>query len=170
MDDTERRQFLKIALAGAGLTLTGTAAGQRDGDLPGEQEEIGLVTVTSEQSFDAAVERLRTTIQNSENLTLVTTIDHAANAEAAGLELRPTTLFVFGNPQLGTQLMQSSQSAGIDLPQKLLVWQTEDGVAKIAWNDPEWIAERHGIDPGSEVITIISSTLRRLATGRSGNT
>ncbi|MEF8826247.1 MAG: DUF302 domain-containing protein, partial [Halapricum sp.] len=69
----------------------------------------GLVTVASDESFDATVDRITAAIEESP-LTLVTTIDHAANAASADLDLPPTTLLVFGNPAVGTQLMQASRT------------------------------------------------------------
>jgi uncharacterized protein (DUF302 family) len=171
MNETERRQFLRTALAGAGLTLTGTAAGQETTTEGGETTtaapatDEGLVTVPSDENVGATVERIEEDIEDSDDLILVTTIDHARNAANAGLDLRPTTLVVFGNPNLGTQLMQASQTAGIDLPQKLLVREGEDGSVSVTYNDPQWLAERHGIEGREEVLTQISNALRTLATG-----
>lgn len=180
MNDTERRRFLRTALAGAGLTLAGTAAGQEttteseetttDG---GETttaaggEDEGLVTVESDQEFEATVERISSAIEDNENLTLVATVDHARNADSVDMDLRPTTLFVFGNPNLGTNLMRASQTAGIDLPQKLLVWKAEDGSVHVTYNDPAWIADRHDVEGQEEVLDKISGALEALATGQS---
>lgn len=195
MNETARRQFLRTALAGAGLTLAGTAAGQEtttdggettteggetttadeetaEGEATGDETttgapttDEGLVTVPSNENVGATVERIEEDIEDNDSLILVTTIDHARNAANAGLDLRPTTLVVFGNPNLGTQLMQASQTAGIDLPQKLLVWEGEDGSVNVTYNDPQWLAERHGIEGREEVLNQISNALRTLATG-----
>jgi uncharacterized protein (DUF302 family) len=72
-------------------------------------------------------------------------IDHAAAAAKVGMELRPTEVLIFGNPRVGTQLMQASQPVGLDLPLKVLVWQDEMGKTWIAYNDPGWLAARHGL-------------------------
>ena len=72
-------------------------------------------------------------------------IDHAAGAEAAGLSLRPTLLLIFGSAKAGTPLMQAAQTIGIDLPLKFLVWQDEAGTTQISYNQPAWLAGRHGI-------------------------
>jgi uncharacterized protein (DUF302 family) len=72
-------------------------------------------------------------------------IDHAAAAATAGLELRPTEVLIFGNPSSGTHLMQSVQTIGIDLPLKALVWQDDQDRTWLAWNDPAWLATRHGV-------------------------
>jgi uncharacterized protein (DUF302 family) len=71
-------------------------------------------------------------------------IDHAAAAAAVGMALRPTELLIFGNPRAGTPLMQAAQTIGIDLPLKALVWQDAEGKTWLAYNDPAWLAGRHG--------------------------
>jgi uncharacterized protein (DUF302 family) len=135
-------------------------------ETPTPPADAGLVTVTSERDFAATVERITGDIEDSESLGLFTTVDHAANAEAAGLDLEPTTLVLFGNPAAGTPLMQAGRTAGIDLPQKLLVW-ADDGTVKVTYNDPQWLVDRHGIDGVAELVSNISATLETLATGES---
>ena len=77
------------------------------------------------------------------------TMDRVAAAAAAiGMELRPTEVLIFGNPQAGTPLMRAVQTVGIDLPLKALVWQDEGGATWLAYNDPQWLARRHGADAG----------------------
>jgi uncharacterized protein (DUF302 family) len=63
--------------------------------------------------------------------------------------LRPTEILIFGNPRAGTPLMQATQTIGIDLPLKALVWQDSDGKTWLAYNDPVWLAKRHGLFMGS---------------------
>ena len=72
-------------------------------------------------------------------------IDRAAGAAAVGLPLRPTNVLLFGNAKGGTPLMQSIQTIGIDLPLKMLVWQDAAGDTWLSYNDPDWIAKRHGL-------------------------
>ena len=78
-------------------------------------------------------------------LRVMAEVDHAAGAASVGLELRPTKVILFGNPRGGTPLMAAAQSAGIDLPLKALVWQDAEGKTWLGYNDPNWIAERHGV-------------------------
>jgi len=72
-----------------------------------------------------------------------------------GLELRPTELLIFGNAKGGTPLMQAKQTIGIDLPLKALVWQDASGSTWLSYNDPRWLAERHGL--GREVEAMVSA-------------
>ena len=76
-------------------------------------------------------------------------VDHAASSTVSGLPLRPTDLLIFGAAKVGTPLMQSVQTIGMDLPWKALVWQDDLGDTWLSYNDPGWLAERHGL--GSEV-------------------
>ncbi|MDH3682183.1 MAG: DUF302 domain-containing protein, partial [Acidimicrobiia bacterium] len=72
------------------------------------------------------------------------TVDHSAAAAPVGLDLRPTRLVAFGNPNLGTPLMQERATAGVDLPIKFLVWEDEHGQTFVTTND-ERLARRHRI-------------------------
>jgi uncharacterized protein (DUF302 family) len=103
----------------------------------------GLVTLQSAHDFATTLDRLTTALEGK--AAIFARIDHAAGAASAGLALRPTTLVVFGNPKGGTPLMQAAQTAGIDLPLKALIWQDEGGAVHLSYNDPAWIAARHGL-------------------------
>lgn len=139
------------------------ACGVLGGAEPPENPE-GLVTVTSQDGFFATVRRIRDDIETSDDLTLVSVVNHAAAARDAGMELRPTTLVVFGNAAAGTPLMQEARTFGIDLPQKLLVWRA-DGVVNVSYNDPHYLADRHGVTGQDELLDNIEAALRQLATG-----
>jgi uncharacterized protein (DUF302 family) len=75
-------------------------------------------------------------------------IDHAQGANEVGLALRPTELLIFGNAKGGTPLMQSRQTIGIDLPLKALAFEDADGTVWLCYNDPAWLAARHGVAGG----------------------
>jgi uncharacterized protein (DUF302 family) len=97
-------------------------------------------------------------------MTVFAHIDHAAGATAAGLSLRPTELLIFGNAKAGTPLMQSTQTFGIDLPLKALVWQDASGTTWLSYNDPAFLAHRHGLD-GADNTTVnaIAAALKAIA-------
>ena len=78
------------------------------------------------------------------NAKVIARIDHSAAAAEAGLELRETTLLIFGNPAGGTRLMQALPESAIDLPMKLLIVAADDRCVQLLGEDPAWIAERHG--------------------------
>jgi LPXTG-motif cell wall-anchored protein len=126
------------------------------------QTDTGLISVESPYSVEETVSRLQNVLDEN-GLITVATINHAANAESVGLELRPTQLIIFGNPNIGTPLMQSSQTIGIDLPQKFLVWENEAGQVQVTYNDPQYLANRHGITDRADIISQVSTALGNLS-------
>ena len=70
-------------------------------------------------------------------------IDHAGLAQEVGLSLRPTRLLIFGNARGGTPLMQSTQTIGLDLPLRVLVWEDAEGKVWLTYHRPEYLAQRH---------------------------
>ncbi len=103
----------------------------------------GLTTLKSSRGPKETVDRLVAELQ-AKGLTIFARVDHAAGAKEAGLELRPTEFVIFGNAKGGTPLMQANQAIGIDLPLKALVWQEASGDTWLSYNDPAWLARRHG--------------------------
>jgi len=147
------------------------ASGNTDEDMPAAPTSVGevsanqgVIVVPSEQDMMATYSTLRGAIDAAEPLRLVAELDHADNAESIGQELLPTRLIVFGNPNLGTPLMQGDQSVAIDLPQKMLVFENAAGEVSLAYNDPAYLAARHGILGQEELIGNISTALSNLAT------
>jgi len=86
-----------------------------------------LIVKESTADFATSVQRLQSEIEKR-GATIIATVDHLAAAKKSGLELRPTTVIIFGNPALGTPLMQGRQTAGLDLPLRILIW--EDAAAR----------------------------------------
>src|SRR4051812_46916651 len=111
----------------------------------------GLTTCMSRYGPKETMDRLAASV-TAHGMIIMTRIDHASAAAVAGMELRPTEVLIFGNPQAGTPLMQAAQTLGIDLPLRVLVWQDAAGKTWVAYNDPEWLAERHGAVAGMGVI------------------
>jgi len=74
-----------------------------------------------------------------------TEIDQAKLAKAAGIDIRPSTLLIFGNPPLGTQFITANPQAGLDWPVRLLVYRDTSGTVWTAYTDFAWIAKRHGV-------------------------
>jgi uncharacterized protein (DUF302 family) len=114
----------------------------------------GLTTIRSSYGPKDTIERLEAEVE-AKGMTVFARIDHSAGAAALGLTLRPTELLIFGNAKGGTPLMQSMQTIGIDLPLKALVWQDAAGSTWLSYNDPSWLAKRHGL--GHEVDAALSA-------------
>jgi uncharacterized protein (DUF302 family) len=126
----------------------------------------GLMIRSSHGPKDT-MDRLEAAVK-AKGLTVFARIDHAAGAAAVGLSLRPTELLIFGNAKGGTPLMEATQSIGIDLPLKALVWQDGSGNTWLSYNDPGWLANRHGlghdVDATVTALTAALDVLARAAT------
>ena len=104
----------------------------------------GLIAVKSPHSPINTMNRFEE-LAKQRGFTVFARIDHAAGAAKIGKTLRPTEVLIFGNPQGGTTLMECAQSIGIDLPLKVLVWEDESDQTWLGYNDPAFLAERHGV-------------------------
>ncbi len=102
----------------------------------------GIETVVSNHSVDETVTRLRSLLQEK-GIKLFALIDHAGEAFAADLSMRPTKLLIFGSAKTGTSIMIDAPSAALDLPLKILVAETESGKTILFWDDPAWLQQRH---------------------------
>jgi len=91
---------------------------------------------------EEAVERIKAKLVEKD-FNIFTTVDHAKNAAGVGLQLRPTTVIIFGNPNVGSKLMQCAQEYAIDLPQKVLVYEAEDGKVWAVLNSQVALANKH---------------------------
>ena len=107
------------------------------------QAADGMIEMKSAHSAADTATRLVAALE-TRKLNLFARIDHAAGAKKIDKMLRPTEVFIFGNPMGGTPLMECAQSIGIDLPLKMLIWQTAEGNVMVGYNDPAWLAKRHG--------------------------
>ena len=123
----------------------------------------GLIELKSAHSVADTGSRLVAAIE-ARKLTLFARVDHAAGAKKVDKSLRPTEVFIFGNPNAGTPLMECAQSMGIDLPLKMLVWQVADGSVMLGYNDPVWLARRHGT-ACEQPVNNISKALDGIAKG-----
>jgi uncharacterized protein (DUF302 family) len=122
----------------------------------------GIINVKSSHDVKATADRLENTLKQK-GMTVFIRINHAEGAQKVGKQLRPTELVVFGNPKVGTPLMLCSQSTAIDLPQKALIWEDQEGTVWFSYNDPNYLVERHGITGCAEVIKKIEKALSNFA-------
>ena len=121
----------------------------------------GLVALKSPHAAKATMDRLEAVVKQR-GLTVFARIDHAAGAAKVGMTLRPTELLIFGNPQGGTPLMECAQTTGIDLPLKALVWEDAAAQVWLGYNDPGFIAQRHGV-PQCPAVETLRKALAGLA-------
>jgi uncharacterized protein (DUF302 family) len=122
----------------------------------------GIITTESNHSVEQTADRL-VSILEDKGMTVMNRINHASGAKKAGLELRSTEVIIFGNPKVGTPLMQCEQSVAIDLPQKALIWEDKEGQVWFSYNDPAYLKTRHNIVGCDKVLMKISNALESFA-------
>lgn len=128
----------------------------------------GMVHVRSAYDVAETGDRLEAVLQEK-GMTIFNRIKHSEAANAVGVPLRDTELIIFGNPKVGSPLMQCRQSVAIDLPQKALIWKDAEGTVRITYNDPAYLKKRHairGCDAVLEKVTKALSGITRAAAGK----
>jgi len=124
--------------------------------------ERGLISKKSPHSVTVTLDRLEQVLKDK-GVTIVTRWSHDAGAAKVGIALRPTELLLFGNPKLGSHFFTSQQTAGIDLPMKALAWQDESGQVWLTYNDPAYVAARHGVEARDEIVQKMSGALDKFS-------
>jgi uncharacterized protein (DUF302 family) len=118
----------------------------------------GIIKKQSENSVAHTMDKLESLVA-SKGFNVFVRINHAAGAASVGQALPPAELLIFGNPKVGSALMSSEITVGLDLPVKVLVWEDGQGRVWLAYNDPRYLAERHDIMNRPEVIERMSEVL-----------
>jgi len=131
------------------------------------QAAEGLVLIKSTHDVTTTVDKLQAVVE-SKGMNVFGRIDHAAGAAKADIELRPTQVLIFGNPKVGSPLMQCGQSIAIDLPQKALVWEDENGQVWLGYNDPAYLKSRHATEGCDAVFEKVSGALANFAAAATG--
>jgi len=143
------------------LAVTTASASAQQGTARPSTIASGIVTVVSATSFDSTLARLERAAA-AKGLNVAAKIDHAAAAKRAGLTLRPTTRVIAGNPAAGTPLMLADQTMGVELPLRFLVWQGEDGKARVSYDPIKSIATRHSVSGRDEVLTKMTGAIESI--------
>jgi len=142
---------------GAVVLAAADASAQQQGQ-QAKMTPSTVVTVVSAAAFDSTLARLERAVV-AKGLTVAAKIDHAAAAQRANLTLRPTTLVIAGNPAAGTPLMQADQTMGVELPLRFLVWQGEDGKARVSYDPIKSIAARHSVGGRDELLARMTTAI-----------
>ncbi|MBA4784040.1 MAG: DUF302 domain-containing protein [Rhizobiales bacterium] len=118
------------------------------------------ITRESPHAVKQTVDQLTAAIEGA-GATVVAVVDHSAAAKKAGLELAPSTLVIFGNPKIGTPIMQDNIRAGLDLPIRVLVFE-EGGKTMVGYLDPAVLQTRYGIKADNEAVKKMTGALMKL--------
>lgn len=141
---------MKAILVAAGLALSAMPAQAQD-----------LVAKLSPHDVVTTMDRLESAVEEA-GAKVFARVDHAAGAESVDMELRPTQLLIFGNPKLGTPAMQDSQTVGLDLPMRVLIYADGEGAVHVAYAAPENLAATHGLPEEAEYIEKMTKALDNL--------
>jgi uncharacterized protein (DUF302 family) len=158
IDDASTPATIASALKNLASVASGVAAEDIDDNLNIRLTSDGVSTTESDEDFDTTWGRLIEAIDNS-SAKVAFTVDHEANALGVNLSLPPTRLVVFGNPALGTPLMQASPTAGIDLPLKILVWEDSSERTQVTTNEIDFLKGRHHLEGIDEDLAAIEAAL-----------
>ncbi len=117
-----------------------------------------LAVKASKYSVKETLDRLTAALKDK-GIAPVARVDHAAAAKGAGLELKPTEVLLFGNPKLGTPLMQANRHIGIDLPMRVLAWEDDAGKVWIAYTRPDALKARYKIEGRDDAFKTMAGAL-----------
>lgn len=144
-------RLLRVLVPTLALALLPAAAGA---------QTVELVTRGSPYSVTETLDRLEAVLEEN-GITVFARIDHGANAEAAGLELAPMQLLIFGNPRIGAPLMREAPSIGLDLPLRALAWEDRNGDVWLQYTPAAELQERYAVMGQDEVFARMSTALER---------
>lgn len=163
---------LKLNFAAAAVLLafvtTGFVSVAAAGDSGMMAEKNGMISKKSKYSVKETLDRLEAALKKK-GITIALRWNHATRGKSVGIPIRPTELLIFGNPKLGTNFFTSNQTAGIDLPMKALAWKDKDGQVWLTYNDPSYIAKRHGITDRDKIVKKMTGALDKLTSIATGN-
>lgn len=131
-------------------------------------EGDGLITKKSNYSVKETIDKLEGVLK-SKDISVALRWNHSEKAKGVDIDVRPTELLIFGNPKLGSHMFTSKQTAGIDFPLKALAWEDEKGQVWYTYNDPAYIAKRHGIADRDAVLEKMSTALDAFSKAATGN-
>lgn len=148
----------RVMMTAAAMTAAMTAAGAAGAQELERVEAVGSVT--------EATDRLVAAVEGA-GASVIARVDHAAGAERAGMELAPMVKVIFGNPALGTPVMQADPLAGHVLPLQMLIFE-EDGATVVAYEPPSAALEGYDVGAAAEQIERMEGALRNLAQAAAG--
>jgi len=125
--------------------------------------ENKMITKQSKHSVAITMDRLEAAVKEK-GIGVVARVDHAAAAKKVDLALKPTQVLIFGNPKLGTPLMQSNPQIGLDLPLKALVWEDAAGKVWVGYTAPADLVGRYHIGDRAEVVKKMTGALDQITT------
>lgn len=121
-----------------------------------------IIIKSSDYSVDDTIDRIKTIVMKK-GMDVFAIVDHQENARQVNMKLQPSKVIIFGNPKLGTAVMQQDIAAGLDLPIRILVYEESGGKVEMAYRDGSWLKEHHNID-ASKLINNLNGALDKITT------
>ena len=146
------RHFFKIAAAAVLISISSISGAMADRD--------DLIIKDSASDVAATADKLVAAVEAA-GATLFAQVDHAEGASSIGAQLDPMVLVMFGNPKLGTPILQASPVTGLDLPVRVLIWE-ENGTTKLGYLDPDELEDRYDVDGADEAFDMMEGALKKL--------
>lgn len=131
--------------------------------LPVAHADQPLITKPSAHPVGVTLDRMEAALKKKD-IAIVARVDHTKGAKKVGMSLKPTQLLIFGNPKLGTPLMQSNPQIGNDLPLKVLAWEDAAGKVWVGYTEPADLVARYQISDRAEVAKAMAGVLDQLTT------
>jgi uncharacterized protein (DUF302 family) len=122
----------------------------------------GFYKIKSSHSVEVTLTKLKNAL-SAKGMIIFSSIDHQQAAKNAGLDLRPTLLVIFGNPKVGTKLMQCDQRIGLALPLKMLIWQDDAGETWVGYMQPANLKKEYNLDSCTETLEKVKNALSNFA-------
>ncbi len=132
-----------------------------------EEDRSSILRTESKYDLEETYDRLHDLLGNKEAISIFTEIDHAQNARSIGEDLPAAKLIIFGNPQMGTPLMQHKQLSGLDLPIKIMIWENGQGKTMLGYSDIVFLKTRYGLK--SKDLRKIKKNLKKISRNVTGN-
>ncbi|MEM9638881.1 MAG: DUF302 domain-containing protein [Pseudomonadota bacterium] len=120
-----------------------------------------MIEKTSPHSVSETIDRMQAAVESA-GATVFARVDHAAGASSVDMDLRPTQMLMFGNPKLGTPAMLDGQTAGLDLPLRVLAYADAEGVVRLVYHDPADLAAAHGLPADAKYVQMMTGALDKL--------
>jgi len=130
-------------------------------NLTDKSAQAGVIVYKSNYSAKQTLERLIVRLEQKK-FTIFNQIHHSDAAKKLNIELQPITLVIFGNPKIGSRLMQCEAQIALDLPQKALIWQDQQGQVWLSINHPKYLQMRHQVKGCDQLFVKVSMALNGL--------
>jgi len=155
-----RAALFAAALLGLATSASAQEPAPTDSSADMAPSVPGMIVAKSDASVHDTAIRFAEQARTS-GMTVFARVDHRQGAMSRSMALLPNEVIIFGDPKGGTPLIQCAPSIGIDMPMKTLVWQDDDGQTWLGYNDPAWIAERHGV-PECPAVAPLQQAMQKL--------